>query len=225
MNESGAFRSRAGSRSGAAPRLVILDRDGVINADSDEYIKSPEEFRLLPGSAGAILRLKRAGMAVAIATNQSGLARGYFDETALEAMHAKLRRELELAAAAPALSEIPGGGRNWIDHIVYCPHGPDDACKCRKPLPGMLLDILKKCNIPARDAAFVGDSLTDIQAARAAGVRPILVRSGKGERSLARCEESEEARETLNGVSVHRDLAAVAGDLLAIAVDDPTSAT
>ncbi|MCR9145351.1 MAG: HAD family hydrolase [bacterium] len=214
----------AASDSGAGPRLVILDRDGVINADSDDYIKSPAEFQFLPGSLEAILRLKRAGKLLAIATNQSGLARGYFDEATLQAMHAKLLGALAAKANdepdTPGHQDGRGAASEWIDRIVYCPHGPDEGCACRKPLPGMLLEILKRFDVAPREAVFIGDSLSDIQAGQAAGVAPLLVRTGKGQRTLARRESSTEAREILAGVPVFRDLAAAAFDLLSISVDD-----
>ena len=116
-------------------KLIILDRDGVINHDSDDYIKSPDEWQPIDGSLEAIARLNHAGYTIAIASNQSGLARGYFDIEVLTAMHKKMD---ELLAKM--------GGR--IDAIFYCPHGPDDACHCRKPKPGMLLDIGQRFNVP-----------------------------------------------------------------------------
>lgn len=175
-------------------KLIILDRDGVINRDSDDYIKSPEEFIPLPGSLEAIARLHQAGYYVVVATNQSGIARGYFDIDTLNRMHEKL---CQLLAAH--------GGR--IDGIFYCPHGPDDHCECRKPKPGLFLDIKARFKNVLQDVPAVGDSLRDVQAARAVGARPILVRSGKGERTLAKGEG-------LEGVSVYDDLAACVEELL-----------
>lgn len=154
-------------------KLIILDRDGVINQDSDNYIKTVEEFIPLPGSLEAIARLSRAGYTVAIATNQSGIARGYYDVATLEAMHAKLRTQLE-----------PLGGK--IDMIAYCPHGPDDACDCRKPLPGLYHQIAAHFHTDLTDVPIIGDSLRDLQAAQQVSARPILVRTGKGERTLAK---------------------------------------
>ncbi len=175
-------------------RLIILDRDGVINQDSDNYIKDLDEFIPLPGSLEAIARLHQAGYRVAVATNQSGIARGFFGVATLNAMHDKLRR---LLAA--------GGGE--IEMIAFCPHGPDDQCDCRKPKPGMYLEIAKRMDISLDNVPIIGDSLRDLQAAREVGARPILVRSGKGERTLA-------TGEGLEGVSVYDDLAAAVGDLL-----------
>ncbi len=151
--------------------LVILDRDGVINHDSDEYIKSVDEWIPIDGSLEAIARLKRAGYRIAVASNQSGLARGYFDEATLQAMHAKMQALLQQRGAS-------------VDGIYFCPHGPDNGCTCRKPRPGMLLQIARDFSIDLRDTWFVGDSNSDIMAARTAGARPALVRTGKGERTL-----------------------------------------
>jgi len=175
-------------------KLIILDRDGVINEDSDNYIRSPEECIPLPGSLGAIARLHRAGYSVAIATNQSGIARGYFDIDTLNRMHEKLH---QLVAAH--------GGE--IDGIFYCPHGPDDMCGCRKPKPGLLLDIKSRFNTVMQDVPVVGDSLRDLQSARAVGAKPVLVRTGKGERTIAKGEG-------LDGVPVYDDLSAFVDDLL-----------
>lgn len=175
--------------------LIILDRDGVINEDSDNYIKSPEEFIPLPGSLEAIARLHRAGYSVVVATNQSGIARGYFDVDTLNLMHEKLSQML-----------ATHGGQ--LDGIFYCPHGPDDACECRKPKPGLLLDIKARFNTVMQDVPLVGDSLRDLQAARAVGAKPILVRTGKGERTIAKGEG-------LDGVPVYADLAAFVDSLLA----------
>lgn len=168
-------------------KLVILDRDGVINEDSDEYIKSPEEFVFLPGSLEAIARLNQAGYRVAVATNQSGLARGYFDLDGLNSMHAKLQRGLAAV-----------GGH--VDIIVYCPHGPDDGCSCRKPLPGLLTEIGRRLDMSLVGVPVVGDSLRDLEAARAVGATPILVRTGKGEHTFLKGVG-------LEGVSVYRSLA------------------
>ncbi len=171
--------------------LVILDRDGVINRDSDAYIKSPDEWNPLPGSLEAMARLTAAGVRVAVATNQSGLARGYFTRETLAAMHAKLRSLLEEA-----------GGR--LEYIAFCPHGPRDGCDCRKPAPGMLheiADALLESRARLEHVPFVGDSISDVRAALAAGARPVLVRTGKGERVIASGELPAD-------VPIHDDLAA-----------------
>jgi D-glycero-D-manno-heptose 1,7-bisphosphate phosphatase len=147
-------------------KLVILDRDGTINADSDEFVKSPEEWQPLPGALEAIARMNHAGWHVAVASNQSGLGRGLFDVAALNAMHAKMHKLLGAL-----------GGR--IDAVFYCPHGPDEGCSCRKPLPGLYQQIAERFGVDLEDVPVVGDSLRDLQAAVAAGCEPHLVLSGK----------------------------------------------
>lgn len=182
-------------------RLVILDRDGVINQDSDNFIKSVEEFIPIPGSLEAIVRLNQAGYRVAIATNQSGLARGLFDRTALEEIHEKLRQ---------LLAELGG----HVDGIFFCPHGPDADCDCRKPRPGLLLQIAETFSMDLEEVPVIGDSLRDLQSAIAVGAKPILVRTGKGERSLTRLAlESLDVR--LKEASVYQDLAEVVDAILA----------
>lgn len=152
--------------------LVILDRDGVINEDSDDYIKSPAEWIAIPGSLEAISRLTQAGWRVAVATNQSGLARGLYDAETLEAIHRKMLAAIEGA-----------GGR--IDLLVHCPHGPADGCDCRKPRPGLYLRIGESLGLELTGVPVIGDSLRDLQAAEAVGARPILVLTGKGRKTLA----------------------------------------
>ncbi|MDH4610587.1 D-glycero-beta-D-manno-heptose 1,7-bisphosphate 7-phosphatase [Pseudomonas sp. BN102] len=174
-------------------KLLILDRDGVINLDSDEYIKSLEEWIPIPSSIDAIARLSRAGWTVAVATNQSGVARGYYDLATLESMHARLR---ELVAEQ--------GGE--IGLIVHCPHGPDDGCDCRKPRPGMLKRIAEHYGVDLAGIWFVGDSSGDLDAALAVDCQPVLVKTGKGERTLAKPLPA--------GTLVFDDLAAVAAHLL-----------
>ena len=180
-----------------ATNLVILDRDGVINRDSDAYIRSVAEFQPLPGSIEAIARLKRAGYRVAVATNQSGVGRGYCDSKALEAMHARLN---ELVSAQ---CQMP------IDLIVYCPHRPEDHCDCRKPEPGLLLRIEAELKTSIANVPFIGDSIRDLQAARRVGARPILVRTGKG-----RAAETQLEQANLTSVPVFDDLAAAVADIL-----------
>lgn len=175
-------------------KLIILDRDGVINQDSDDYVKSVDEFIPLPGSIEAIARLSQAGYRVAIATNQSGIARGFYDLDTLNAMHDKLRREL-----------ASHGGT--IDMIAFCPHGPDDNCDCRKPRPGMYLEIARRFDVDLGGVPVIGDSLRDLQAATQVGAAPILVRTGKGMRTLARGEGLED-------IPVFDDLAAAVSSLL-----------
>ncbi|MBT2787659.1 MULTISPECIES: D-glycero-beta-D-manno-heptose 1,7-bisphosphate 7-phosphatase [unclassified Halomonas] len=152
----------------SAEKLIILDRDGVINHDSDDYIKSLDEWVPYPSSITAIARLTRAGYSIAVATNQSGIARGYYDEATLHAMHEHLI----------ALVEAEGG---HIEHIAYCPHGPNDGCQCRKPLPGMLRQIKQILMLEGLAGSWmVGDSLRDLEAGEVMGCNTVLVRTGKG---------------------------------------------
>ena len=151
-------------------KLVILDRDGTINHDSDQHIKSPSEWRPIDGSLEAIARLTQADYRIAVATNQSGIARGLFDTTMLIAIHDTLQR---------ALSQV--GGR--VDGFFFCPHAADSACECRKPKPGMLLEIGRRFNISLESTYMVGDALRDLQAAAAAGAKPVLVLTGKGKKT------------------------------------------
>lgn len=169
-------------------KFIILDRDGVINQDSDEYVKSPEEFIPIEGSISAIASLKQAGYQVVVATNQSGIARGLYDLDALHRMHDKLARLLQNEGV-------------HLDGIFYCPHGPDDICHCRKPKPGMYLDIAKRFNIDLAETIVVGDSLRDLQAAIAVKAKPILVRTGKGERTIENNAKDVEAFEIYNSLA------------------------
>ena len=174
-------------------KLLILDRDGVINEDSDAYIKSVAEWLPLPGAIEAIAQLSRAGWTVAVATNQSGIARGYYDLATLDAMHERLR----------ALVAEQGGE---VGLIVYCPHGPDDGCSCRKPQPGMLQTIAQHYAVPLEGVWFVGDSSSDLNAALSVDAQPVLVKTGKGLRTLAKAVPT--------GTLIFEDLAAVASQLI-----------
>lgn len=178
--------------------VVVLDRDGVINRDRDDYVRSAAQWEPLPGSLEAIARLAAAGYRVAVATNQSGLARGLFDADALAGIHREMRARVRAA-----------GGR--IDALAFCPHAPDAGCGCRKPATGLLADIERALGRPLAGACLVGDGPGDLQAAAAFGMRPVLVRTGKGgetERRLAALG--------LAGVPVYADLlAAVRGHVLA----------
>lgn len=149
-------------------KLIILDRDGTINHDSDDYVKSPDEWQALPGAIDAIARLNHAGWHTVIATNQSGLGRGLFDVATLNQIHDKLNKALAKA-----------GGR--VDAIFYCPHTPDDHCNCRKPLPGLFEQIGDRFGVDLSEVHAVGDTLRDAQAAATAGCQTHLVRSGKSE--------------------------------------------
>ncbi len=178
-----------------ASRLVVLDRDGVINEDSPDYIKSPQEWHAIPGSLEAIARLNHAGWRVIVASNQSGLARGLFDFEALGSVHDKMQR---------LLAEL--GGR--IDGIFFCPHGPDDGCECRKPKPGLLKDIGRRLQVDMQGVPVIGDSPRDLQAARQVKALPILVRTGNGARS------EDEVRRELPEAAVYDDLEAAVSALL-----------
>jgi D-glycero-D-manno-heptose 1,7-bisphosphate phosphatase len=152
-------------------KIVILDRDGVINFDSEGYIKSPDEWLPIPGSLEAIALLTQHGYTVTVATNQSGLARGYYDRVTLDQIHLKMKK----AAAAV-------GGE--IDGIFLCPHGPDDHCLCRKPSPGLLFEIASMYGVSLENVPFVGDSYRDILAATKANATPVLVLTGNGQKTL-----------------------------------------
>ncbi len=152
-------------------RLIILDRDGVINQDSDSFIKSPEEWIALPGSLEAIARLGREKYSVVIITNQSGISRGLLTINMLNRIHQKMFSELSHF-----------GGE--ISAIFFCPHSEKDHCTCRKPAPGLFFKLAERLNIDLRQVYAVGDSLRDIQAAIAASAKPVLVRTGKGERTV-----------------------------------------
>jgi D-glycero-D-manno-heptose 1,7-bisphosphate phosphatase len=174
-------------------KLVILDRDGTINHDSDDYIKSPAEWKPIPGSLEAIARLIQADYRVVVATNQSGIGRGLFDTQALFAIHDKLQR---------ALGQV--GGR--IDAFFFCPHKADDNCRCRKPQPGMLLEVARRFNVSLENVFMVGDSRKDLDAAASAGARPVLVLTGNG-------AKTEKKGNLPRGTTVHPDLAAFARQL------------
>lgn len=174
--------------------LLILDRDGVINFDSDAFIKSPDEWLPIPGSLEAIARLHQAGWRVVVASNQSGVGRGLMDEDALEAIH----RRMEQAVAA-------AGGH--FDGIFYCPHHPDEGCKCRKPLPGLLKAIATHFDMSLQHVPVIGDSARDLEAADAAGADPVLVLTGNGEKTRAGLPDD-------SVVPVYADLSAAVDGLL-----------
>lgn len=179
----------------------MLDRDGVINEDSDDYIKSPQEFIPIEGSLEAISRLNRAGYKVVVATNQSGLARGYFTEETLQQMHEKLASLL-----------TKEGGK--IDKIYLCPHSPDDNCDCRKPKPGLLKQILDENPVNPAEVVLIGDSLKDLQVAQAVNMIPMLVRTGKGERTVASLKSNEELQKQFAKVDIFNNLAEAVDSLL-----------
>ncbi|MCP3851965.1 MAG: D-glycero-beta-D-manno-heptose 1,7-bisphosphate 7-phosphatase [Gammaproteobacteria bacterium] len=185
--------------------LIILDRDGVINQDSDNYIKSVDEFIPIPGSLEAIAQLCHAGFSVMVATNQSGIARNFFSLDTLNAMHEKLQALL-----------APLGGK--IEAFYFCPHGPDDHCHCRKPLPGMINQIAKdfsltqKKKVSLKEVFVVGDSLRDLEAGRAAGTKVALVKTGKGLRSINKIEQDNLSE--YSELPIYNDLADFTKQLL-----------
>lgn len=152
-------------------RMVILDRDGVINVESKAFIKSPEEWHAIPGSLEAIHQLNQAGFIVCVATNQSGVGRGLFTQEILEKIHEKMHAELNKI-----------GGR--LDDIIYCPHTPEDNCSCRKPKPEMMIKLLNKWQVLAENTWVIGDAFRDLEAGQAAGCHTILVKTGNGEQTL-----------------------------------------
>ncbi len=154
-------------------KWILLDRDGVINFDSDDYIKAPSEWLPIPGSLEAIANLNQAGFSVGVATNQSGIARGLYTLETLDAIHHKMNESIKSA-----------GGH--IEAIAYCPHGPNEGCECRKPKPGLLQHIANQFEFSLKNTYFIGDSLRDLQAALAVGATPILVRTGKGEKTISK---------------------------------------
>jgi D-glycero-D-manno-heptose 1,7-bisphosphate phosphatase len=181
-------------------KLVILDRDGTINSDSDDFVKTPEEWLPLPGALDAIARLNHAGWHVVIASNQSGLGRGLFDVTSLNAIHAKMHKMLAAV-----------GGR--VDAVFFCPHSPEESCSCRKPLPGLFEQIGARLGVPLKGVPTAGDSLRDLQAGAAAGCEPHLVLTGKSAQYGA--DQGGGQPEGLPaGTLVHADLSAFADFIL-----------
>ncbi len=174
-------------------KLVILDRDGTINQDSDQYIKSPLEWKPIPGSLEAIARLTQGGWRCVVATNQSGIARGLFDMATLNAIHAEMHRAVNQA-----------GGR--IEAIFFCPHAADSNCECLKPKPGLLLEISKRLDVELAGVPMIGDALRDLEAAVAAGAKPWLVLTGKG-------KKTRDAGGLPPGTEIAADLAAIAARL------------
>jgi D-glycero-D-manno-heptose 1,7-bisphosphate phosphatase len=186
-------------RTDPAPKLVILDRDGTLNVDREDFVKSPEEWEPLPGALEAVARLNQDGWHVVLATNQPGIGRGLIDMTSLNAIHDRMNTELARL-----------GGR--IDAVFFCPHAPEDGCDCRKPQPGLILQIGDRFGIDLTRVPVVGDSLRDLQATRAAGAQPHLVLTGKA--AALDAGEVEQMRHQIPGLQVHHDLAAFVDALL-----------
>ena len=179
-------------------KICILDRDGTINADSAEYIKSPEEWQPLPGALEAIARINHAGWHVVVVTNQSGLGRGLFDVATLNAMHTKMHSMLAAVGAR-------------VDAIFYCPHAPEDVCRCRKPEPGLFEQISERYGVDIKGFPTVGDSARDLIAGAAAGCVPHLVLTGKSAGLKGLALPAEFPADTM----VHADLSAFADYLVA----------
>ena len=181
-------------------KWLILDRDGVINYDSDDFIKSPAEWCPLPGSLEAIAALNAHAYRIVVISNQSGLARGLFDHNTLEAIHHKFQTLLKQKDGQ-------------IERIYFCPHGPDDQCACRKPLPGLFDQFAKEFNVNLDSIYAVGDSVRDLEAAHDSGARCVLVRTGKGAQSEQRLQALPEDN-PLHHVPVYNDLASFVDQLL-----------
>lgn len=182
------------------PKLVILGRDGILNEFREDHIKAPEEWVVIPGALEAVSRLNHAGWHVVVATNQSGIGRGMIDMSAVNAVHAHMMRCLAGA-----------GGR--IDAVFFCPHTPEDLCECRKPLPGMVLDIGRRYGVDLAQVPMVGDTLRDLQAAQSAGCQPHLVRSGRA--AVLDPEQLASLTAQVPGTVVHHSLGDLATHLLA----------
>ncbi len=180
-------------------KLVILDRDGTINHDSDEYVKSAQEWTPMPGALEAIARLNHAGWHVVVASNQSGLGRGLFDVAALNAMHAKMHKMLSAV-----------GGR--VDAVFFCPHSPDENCSCRKPASGLFEQIGERYGMDLKGVPAVGDHLRDLQAATAVGCAPHLVLTGKG---VLHRDQTSLPSDFPADTQVHEDLSSFVDWLLA----------
>jgi D-glycero-D-manno-heptose 1,7-bisphosphate phosphatase len=181
------------------PKLIILGRDGILNEFREDHIKSPDEWVPVPGALEAVARLNHAGWHVVVATNQSGIGRGMIDMATVNAVHAQMMRSLQ-----------GFGGR--IDAVFFCPHTPDDGCDCRKPLPGMAREIGRRYGVDLRQVPMVGETLRDLQAARAAGCEPHLVRSGRAKALDA--AQLASLLEQVPGTFVHSDLGELATHLL-----------
>ena len=181
-------------------KLVILGRDGILNDFRDDHVKAPEEWSPIAGALEAVSRLNHAGWHVVVATNQSGIGRGMIDMASVNAVHAHMLKQLQLA-----------GGR--IDAVFFCPHTPEDGCDCRKPQPGLMREIGKRYGIDLKQVPMVGDTLRDLQAAQASGCEPHLVCSGRAAGLDA--AQIQALVDQVPGTRVHADLAAFAEDLLA----------
>ena len=186
-------------------KTIILDRDGVINHDSKEYIKSPEEWLAIPGSLEAIARLSKEDYQVVVITNQSGISRGYYTINTLNRIHQKMMEELHHL-----------GGE--VSAIFFCPHNDQQQCDCRKPKPGMFLELSKRLKCNLKEVYAVGDSIRDLQAARAAGANPVLVETGNGKTTVNSMEEDSKLQD-LQTVPIYADLSDFVDHLLNVSVN------
>lgn len=177
-------------------KLIILDRDGVINQDSDDYIKSTDEWQAIPGSLEAIARLTHNGYRIVVASNQSGLARGKLTIETLNAIHHKMHDQISRYGGV-------------IEAVFFCPHGPDDGCSCRKPEPGLYNEIARRLHVSLEGVISIGDKLSDVEAARTAGASPVLVKTGKGQSIV-------DNNELPDDVPVYDDLAAAVDELISL---------
>lgn len=180
-------------------KLVILDRDGVINQDSDDFVKNADEWIPIEGSIAAIARLSKAGFTIVVTTNQSGLGRGLFELADLEAMHDKMNALVKQA-----------GGK--LSGIFYCPHHPDDNCDCRKPKAGLIEAVEKALNTSTKDAITIGDSLRDLEAGLTKGCIPVLVKTGKGQKTLQKIVTGQDSK--FHNLAVYNNLAAAADAII-----------
>lgn len=189
-------------------KLLILDRDGTLNRSRDDYVASPDEWEALPGALEAVARLNQGGWRVVLATNQSGIGRGLFDMASLNAIHAKMNRQLAAVGAR-------------VEAVFFCPHAPEDNCTCRKPAPGLFLQIAERFGAPLASLPAAGNALRHVQAAAVAGCAPHLLLTGKSEHLRDRVGMGADADmavlvpELPAGTQVHDDLAAFADWLLA----------
>lgn len=181
------------------PKLIIIGRDGILNAFREDHIKSPDEWQAVPGALEAVSRLNHAGWHVVVATNQPGVGRGMIDMASVNAVHAHMLRRLQMV-----------GGR--LDAVFLCPHAPEEHCECRKPLPGMMLDIARRYGVDLKAVPMVGDNLRDLRAAHAAGCEPHLLRNGRA--ALLDDAQLESWLAEVPGTRVHDDLPAFATHML-----------
>jgi D-glycero-D-manno-heptose 1,7-bisphosphate phosphatase len=200
-----------------AMKLLILDRDGTLNRSRDDYVASPDEWEALPGALEAVARLNHGGWRVVLATNQSGIGRGLFEMTELNAIHAKMHRALAAVGAR-------------VDAIFFCPHAPEDGCDCRKPAPGLFQQVAVRFAVPVGGIPVAGNAVRHVQAAAAAGCQPHLLLSGQSEHLRGRVGDGDPATlaalvpDLPPGTRVHEDLSAFADWLLAQEVPEPVAA-